>query len=118
MNSTVQTLTPIIERNACKVARPDLLETQGFAHWQATLTLHLKKTARGTVVKHSLHKGPLYIQKAFYPEGRDLAHIYIPPLFLCVRYVAFHLSLCSQRKSFHRCLLQHGFLVAADCSWR
>lgn len=81
MNSTVQTLTPIIEPNACKVARPDLLETQGFAHWQATLTLHLKKTARGTVVKHSLHKGPLYIQKAFYPEGRDLAHIYIlhPP---------------------------------------
>ncbi len=49
--------------------------------WQASLEIAVKKTARGSVVKHSEHKGPLYIQKAFYPEGRDVAHLYIlhPP---------------------------------------
>ena len=49
--------------------------------WEAELSLGLAKTARGTVLKQCRHKGPLYVQKAFYPEGRDLAHLYLlhPP---------------------------------------
>jgi len=36
---------------------------------------------RGVVLKNTSHKGPLYVQKPFYPEGSDLAHVYIlhPP---------------------------------------
>jgi len=49
--------------------------------WHAYLILTLALTARGVVLKNSEHKGPLYVQKPFYPEGRELAHIYIlhPP---------------------------------------
>lgn len=49
--------------------------------WQAELSLGLSKTERGSVLKTCRHQGPLYVQKAFYPEGRDLAHLYLlhPP---------------------------------------
>ena len=51
------------------------------SRWQAELHLGLAKTARGTVLKQCRHLGPLYVQKPFYPEGRELAHIYLlhPP---------------------------------------
>ncbi|WP_286238757.1 urease accessory protein UreD [Neptuniibacter halophilus] len=53
----------------------------GASSWQAELTLGLSRTARGTVLKRSEHRGPLYVQKPFYPEGRELAHLYLlhPP---------------------------------------
>ena len=49
--------------------------------WQARLDLGLAKTERGTVLRRCSHKGPLYVQKPFYPEGRGLAHLYLlhPP---------------------------------------
>ena len=49
--------------------------------WQASLTLGLEKTARGTVLRRCQHRGPLYVQKPFYPEGPELAHLYLlhPP---------------------------------------
>lgn len=49
--------------------------------WEAELSLGIDKTARGAVLKRCSHRGPLYVQKPFYPEGRDLAHIYLlhPP---------------------------------------
>lgn len=49
--------------------------------WPAELFLGFKKTDQGTKLTDKRHRGPLYIQKAFYPEGRDLAHIYLlhPP---------------------------------------
>lgn len=51
------------------------------SHWHAFLQLDLAVTKRGVVLKNSQHQGPLYIQKPFYPEGRDLAHLYLlhPP---------------------------------------
>lgn len=51
------------------------------SHWHAFLTLGFQKTARGTVLKTCEHKGPLYVQKPFYPEGPDIAHVYLlhPP---------------------------------------
>lgn len=49
--------------------------------WQASLALRLGRNLRGTVLSHSRHQGPLYVQKPFYPEGRQRAHIYLlhPP---------------------------------------
>ncbi|WP_067094001.1 urease accessory protein UreD [Marinomonas atlantica] len=52
-----------------------------ISQWQAYLTLGFAKSKRGTVLKTCDHKGPLYVQKPFYPEGKDTAHIYLlhPP---------------------------------------
>jgi len=52
-----------------------------LSQWQATLELTFSHSARGTQLKRCRHKGPLYVQKPFYPEGRDLAHCYLlhPP---------------------------------------
>lgn len=51
------------------------------SQWQGTIALTIAKTARGTRLMSSSHKGPLYVQKAFYPEGNSPAHIYLlhPP---------------------------------------
>lgn len=51
------------------------------SQWHAFLTLGFSKTARGTVLKTCDHKGPLYVQKPFYPEGPETAHVYLlhPP---------------------------------------
>ena len=45
-------------------------------HWPAELALELTRTARGTRLTQCRHHGPLYVQKPFYPEGPDWAHIY------------------------------------------
>ncbi|WP_345427984.1 urease accessory protein UreD [Halioxenophilus aromaticivorans] len=49
--------------------------------WPANLSLAVVKTARGTRLAERSHSGPLYVQKPFYPEGPDHAHIYLlhPP---------------------------------------
>ncbi len=55
--------------------------TMQASRWDASLTLGIEATARGSVLKFKSHQGPLYIQKPFYPEGRELAHLYLlhPP---------------------------------------
>ena len=49
--------------------------------WLAKLSLSYERTAIGTVLKRSLHEGPLRVQKALYPEGDDICHTVIihPP---------------------------------------
>lgn len=49
--------------------------------WPANLDLSFSHTARGTKLSRCRHNGPLYVQKPFYPEGSDLAHVYLlhPP---------------------------------------
>lgn len=49
--------------------------------WLASLSLTFSFSAYGTQLTKSQRKGPLSVQKAFYPEGRDCAHIYLlhPP---------------------------------------
>ncbi|MFM2482073.1 urease accessory protein UreD [Celerinatantimonas sp. YJH-8] len=49
--------------------------------WPAQLELKLALTERGNRLIHNRHHGPLYIQKPFYPEQRDCAHLYLlhPP---------------------------------------
>lgn len=60
--------------------RPYINDTKP-SQWQAFLHLELALSKRGVVLKKCEHQGPLYVQKPFYPEGKDLAHLYIlhPP---------------------------------------
>jgi urease accessory protein len=51
-------------------------------HWQADLALVFSQIKnRGTRLTRNRHRGPLYVQKPFYPEGPDVAHVYLlhPP---------------------------------------
>ena len=61
--------------------KEDPFQAVAQSKWEAELSLGLAKTVRGSVLKQCRHKGPLYVQKAFYPEGRGLAHLYLlhPP---------------------------------------
>lgn len=49
--------------------------------WIANLVLDFKWSSLGTKLHRTQRNGPLSVQKAFYPEGRDCAHIYLlhPP---------------------------------------
>jgi urease accessory protein len=49
--------------------------------WSAKLELQLERSGAATRLSRSRHHGPLYVQKPFYPEGRELAHVYLlhPP---------------------------------------
>ncbi|HEY9136115.1 MAG TPA: urease accessory protein UreD [Pseudomonadales bacterium] len=52
------------------------LTADGEAVWRACLKLDCAGSEYGTRLLSSTHCGPLYVQKPFYPEGKDLAHIY------------------------------------------
>ncbi|QKX16137.1 urease accessory protein UreD [Microbulbifer sp. YPW1] len=67
---------------------PDPLFTEATAseafeagRWRADLALQFERTERGCRLARNHHQGPLYVQKPFFPEGRDLAHVYLlhPP---------------------------------------
>ncbi|SEQ53130.1 urease accessory protein [Amphritea atlantica] len=60
---------------------PEILQQRHASAWNAELSLQFGRTARGTVLQRAEHQGPLYVQKAFYPEGPDLAQVYLlhPP---------------------------------------
>ncbi len=53
----------------------------GEGEWAAQLTLQFARTARGTRLMRKQQYGPLYVQRPFYPEGPELAHVYLlhPP---------------------------------------
>jgi urease accessory protein len=55
----------------------DIVKSQ----WLASLDLQLGHSLHGTQLTKTKRCGPLTIQKAFYPEGRDCAHLYLlhPP---------------------------------------
>jgi urease accessory protein len=58
-----------------------VIENCKSRQWFAKLTLDFRCTALGTQLCRTRRNGPLTVQKAFYPEGRDCAHIYLlhPP---------------------------------------
>jgi len=62
---------------------PKLIETAvvNSSSWQARLSLSFAQRSRGVRLVKCEHEGPLYVQKAFYPEGPDCAHVYLlhPP---------------------------------------
>ncbi len=51
------------------------------ARWPAELRLELQRCANGSRVVQCRHHGPLRLQRPFYPEGGDCAHLYLlhPP---------------------------------------
>ncbi|MEX2333299.1 MAG: urease accessory protein UreD, partial [Pseudohongiella sp.] len=51
------------------------------SEWHASLALQFRQQSRGCRLVSNIHHGPLYVQKPFYPEGADLAHVYLlhPP---------------------------------------
>lgn len=50
-------------------------------HWQAELRLGLAARAGRTVLSERWHRGPLRVQRPFYPEGDKVCHVYLlhPP---------------------------------------
>jgi urease accessory protein len=49
--------------------------------WQADLDLAFARRGERTVLTRNQHRGPLQVQKALYPEGRDTCHVAVlhPP---------------------------------------
>ncbi|AJQ96681.1 urease accessory protein UreH [Gynuella sunshinyii YC6258] len=59
----------------------DVSPISANGHWEADIYLQLAATVRGTRLLRNEHRGPLYVQKPFYPEGHECAHVYLlhPP---------------------------------------
>ncbi|HEY0465161.1 MAG TPA: urease accessory protein UreD, partial [Polyangiaceae bacterium] len=49
--------------------------------WSAELELGFEVVAGRSALVRNRHRGPLAVQRAFYPESSDLAHVYLlhPP---------------------------------------
>jgi urease accessory protein len=49
--------------------------------WEAALELRFSAREGRTFLSRRWHRGPLQVQRAFYPEGADLCHVYVlhPP---------------------------------------
>ncbi len=49
--------------------------------WPARLALRLARRGEGTVLVDRRHHGPLRVQRPFYPEGKEVCHVYVlhPP---------------------------------------
>jgi urease accessory protein len=49
--------------------------------WAGELELRFSAAEGRTVLRERRHRGPLQVQRAFYPEGADLCHVYVlhPP---------------------------------------
>ncbi len=58
-----------------------ILPDKASPHWDARLELGFARRRGKCCLVEKNHRGPLYVQRAFYPEGPDLAHVYLlhPP---------------------------------------
>ncbi|WP_066961304.1 urease accessory protein UreD [Microbulbifer sp. Q7] len=67
--------------NQLAVPDPRMTDNVGAQRWHADLELQFARGPRGCRLARNRHSGPLYVQKPFYPEGPDLAHVYLlhPP---------------------------------------
>lgn len=57
------------------------LDTKAILCWVASLNLRFTNRFNKTLLAHRGHKGPLTVQRPFYPEGGDVCHVYLlhPP---------------------------------------
>lgn len=46
-------------------------------NWKAVLEIDLEKKEGKTVVGRVCHRGPLLVQKAFYPEGPEIGRAHV-----------------------------------------
>jgi len=71
-------LDPKLIETAAVVKDTNLVNSSS---WQARLNLSFAQRSRGVRLVKCEHEGPLYVQKAFYPEGPGCAHVYLlhPP---------------------------------------
>ena len=62
-------------------SKTSLNSTTKSRQWLASLALDFSHNVLGTQLSRTKRNGPLSVQKAFYPEGVDCAHIYLlhPP---------------------------------------
>ena len=62
------------------VNMPSVAQIKSSVGWSAALSLEFKNISGKTVLGNTQRKGPLVVQRAFYPEG-DVCHIYLvhPP---------------------------------------
>ena len=60
---------------------PALAHEREHRGWQARLAVRFGDHRGRTVVREREHQGPLQVQRAFYPEGPELCHLYLlhPP---------------------------------------
>ncbi len=74
----------VIEADFLKQQWPAFLRLQLAGHANSSVS-NSSTSNRLTRLTKSEHHGPLYVQKPFYPEGQDYAHIYLlhPPGGLC-----------------------------------
>jgi urease accessory protein len=58
-----------------------LEQTKALERWEARLGVRFGLNDGRTVVREREHQGPLQVQRAFYPEGPELCHLYLlhPP---------------------------------------
>ncbi|GHU27000.1 urease accessory protein UreD 2 [Betaproteobacteria bacterium] len=56
-------------------------DNSSSAHWDAEITLGFTRLDAGTVLGERRHHGPLRVQKALYPEGREVCQVILlhPP---------------------------------------
>jgi urease accessory protein len=76
---------PVCADNGAMTARlPESMSVESMP-WQANLALRFAEREGGTILAASRHEGPLPIQKALYPEGRDICHAIVlhPPAGIC-----------------------------------
>lgn len=68
-------------RLSVSTSRLRIAEQMKAGEWYANLQLSIEQRSSGARLVKCKRSGPLHIQKAFYPEGVDLAHLYIlhPP---------------------------------------
>jgi len=73
MNSKAQTTAP-----AAPLPTP---QAPTASTWRASLELRFEHGPRGTRLVRNRHRGPLCVQRPFYPEGIELPHVYLlhPP---------------------------------------
>lgn len=60
---------------------PAAISARTAGTWPARLDLRIGRRGDSSRLRRCRHSGPLYVQRAFYPEGEDLAHLYLlhPP---------------------------------------
>ncbi|MER2602206.1 MAG: urease accessory protein UreD [Candidatus Competibacter phosphatis] len=58
-----------------------MTSTASATGWQAHLNLGFQRQAQRTILGQCAHRGPLQVQRPFYPEGKEVCHVAIlhPP---------------------------------------